>query len=110
MALIPAWAMWSVFAGVNAVAVEWINRVHPGDTFLSTLPKSIIFIVLLQLGLFKAWSASPQLLLAWVAFFASTQTFRLLLVTVVLGETYPPIAWLGFAFCIVGTVLMHLAK
>lgn len=107
---IPWWGA-SLVSNATIVAVEYMNRTGGYPTFGHALLRTAPLILVMQWGLFRAWSGAPTMLLAWAFFVAGNTVARLLSVQfLVPGERVSTQELVATAVIVGGVFLMKGAK
>lgn len=98
------WYVTAVAAAFCVIVVEVLNR--QGLPLLSTLPRTVPFIVLAQVCLYWTWRNAPLFLSAWVAFSLSTIILRLLANHFIVQEPLDIRAFVGVFLVVTGAYLV----
>lgn len=100
----PWWAVLPV-ANVCIMFVEYFNR-RGGESWLRTLPYTIIPIVIAQWALFVGWRGAPKMLMAWIVFTVGNSIARVVVSSVMAGEGFDWRTPLGVAVMMFGSFLV----
>lgn len=103
------WWVWSLGANLSIAAVEALNRSSDG-TFLNTIPRTGLFILLAQYCLFHTFNGAPSLMVAWCTFTLGNTLVRLTLTTWWVGEPLHWNSYLGVVFITAGAAAINLGR
>lgn len=100
----PPWWLVLPLANVAIIYTEYRNRA--GETWLATLPYTIVPIIFAQWALYHGWRHAPKLLMAWAVFTVGNSIMRVVVASQMNGESFDFRTPLGVLVMIAGSFLV----
>jgi len=70
--------LYALFANINVLTLEYVYRVGTFNSFVSSVPYTIVPILLAQWALFMLFKTAPTYMLAWAMFAVGNAVLRLI--------------------------------